>query len=182
MMHTFVPVLLTALAGYGFTAVTPQHEHAKPAERTTYGIPQSLEAEHQELHAELAAAMKLGGKTGAAAEEVERALAPHFAKEEEYALPPLGLLKPLAEGKVAPEMHETAMLAARLKTELPQMLQEHQAIVKTLEALSSAARAENKAEALRFADKLKLHAQNEEEVLYPAAILVGEYLTLKMRH
>jgi hypothetical protein len=28
-------------------------------------------------------------------------------------------------------------------------------------------------------EKLKLHAQTEEEVLYPAAILIGEYLKLK---
>lgn len=27
-----------------------------------------------------------------------------------------------------------------------------------------------------FAEKLKLHAQTEEEVLYPAAILLGEHL------
>jgi len=32
----------------------------------------------------------------------------------------------------------------------------------------------------RFAEKLMLHAQTEEEVLYPAAILVGEYLKVKL--
>jgi hypothetical protein len=34
-------------------------------------------------------------------------------------------------------------------------------------------------EIVHFAEKLKLHAKNEEEVLYPAAILVGEYLKLQ---
>ena len=38
---------------------------------------------------------------------------------------------------------------------------------------------EKKMEYVKFADKLILHAQNEEEVLYPASILVGEYLKLK---
>ena len=33
-----------------------------------------------------------------------------------------------------------------------------------------------------FAGNLKQHAQTEEEVLYPAAILVGEYLKLKSTH
>jgi hypothetical protein len=28
---------------------------------------------------------------------------------------------------------------------------------------------------------LMLHAQTEEEVLYPAAILIGEYLKLKLK-
>ena len=36
--------------------------------------PASLKHEHQELHADLVAATKAGGKTGVAAEEVARAL------------------------------------------------------------------------------------------------------------
>ena len=31
-----------------------------------------------------------------------------------------------------------------------------------------------------FTEKLMLHAQTEEEVLDPAAILIGEYLNLKL--
>lgn len=66
-------------------------------------IPQPLKVEHEELHAELVKATKAGGKTGEAAEEVARALHPHFEKEEEFALPPLGLLSSLIEGKVTSE-------------------------------------------------------------------------------
>ena len=40
----------------------------------------------------------------------------------------------------------------------------------------AAAQAENRPEFARFAEKLILHARTEEEVLYPAAILVGEWL------
>jgi hypothetical protein len=32
-----------------------------------------------------------------------------------------------------------------------------------------------------FAEKLTLHAQTEEEVLYPAALLVGRYVKLSLR-
>jgi len=35
-------------------------------------------------------------------------------------------------------------------------------------------------EYVEFAENLKLHAKTEEEVMYPAAILVGEYLKLKL--
>ncbi len=42
-------------------------------------------------------------------------------------------------------------------------------------------RKENKEEYVRVAEKLLLHAQTEEQVLYPAAILIGEYLKLKLR-
>ena len=138
--------------------------------------PQSLKAEHDELHAQLAQARDAGGATGEAAAKVARALHPHFLKEEEYALPPLGLLPALAEGKVLPEMEAAVAMAYRLKADLGHMLLEHKEIVDALEALKEAANSENNAAAAHFAEKLKLHAQTEEEVLYPAAILVGEYL------
>ena len=38
---------------------------------------------------------------------------------------------------------------------------------------------ENKIEFVQFAEKLKLHAKNEEQLLYPTAILIGKYLKLK---
>jgi hypothetical protein len=59
------------------------------------------------------------------------------------------------------------------------MLDEHASIVGALGALADAATRERKLEYAAFADELKLHAQTEEEVLYPAAILVGEYVKLR---
>ena len=57
------------------------------------------------------------------------------------------------------------------------MLQEHKAISRTLEKLSATAKLEGKPEHALFAEKLMMHARNEEEVLYPCRkILVGEYL------
>ena len=141
--------------------------------------PQSLKAEHDQLHAQLAQAIGAGGATGEAAARVAKALHPHFLKEEEYALPPLGLLPALAEGKVLPEMEAAVAMAHRLKADLGHMLQEHREIVVALEALKEAASSEGNAAAAHFAEKLMLHAQTEEEVLYPAAILVGEYLSWK---
>lgn len=179
-MYLLCCLVASALASSPY-AGAPQHEHASTA-ATAYPIPESLKVEHRELHEELAALVKSGGKTGEAAQAVERALAPHFTKEEEYALPPLGLLKPLADGKVSPDMHPVVEMAARLTSDLPQMLDEHKAIVKALDQLASAGRAERNDAALQFADKLTLHARNEEEVLYPAAILAGEYVKLKMQH
>lgn len=143
-------------------------------------VPQSLKTEHEELHAQLAKAIKSGGATGSAAEAVARLLHPHFVKEEEYALPPLGLLRQLADGKVTPEMKAVFKLTDKLKAELPEMLEEHKAVVAALTLLAEAARREGKTEHIHFAEKLRLHAQNEEEVLYPAAILVGEHLKLKL--
>ena len=144
-----------------------------------FTIPQSLKTEHEELHAELRKATKEMGQVGAAARSVAAVLHPHFLKEEEYALPPLGLLSSLAEGRVSTDMGIVLEMTNRLKNDLGQMLEEHKAIVAQLEVLTNAAKEARKYAYVRFAEKLVLHAQMEEEVLYPAAILIGEYLTLR---
>jgi hypothetical protein len=144
-----------------------------------FKIPQSLKAEHEELHAELAKATKAGGATGGTAQLVAKVLHPHFLKEEEYALPPLGLLPVLAGGKTSPDLKAAVNMTDHLKADLDHMHLEHKEIVEALKKLTEAARKEGKGEFVHFAEKLTLHAQTEEEVLYPASILVGEYLKLK---
>jgi hemerythrin superfamily protein len=144
-----------------------------------FTIPQSLRAEHEELHAELVKGTKESGMVGEAAEAVARVLHPHFLKEEEYALPPLGLLSTLAKGTATTDMEPALKMTNRLRDDLAQMLAEHKAIVAQLERLTDAARKERKTAYVRFSEKLVLHAQMEEEVLYPAAILIGEHLRLK---
>jgi hypothetical protein len=147
----------------------------------TFTIPNPLKLEHEELHAELVTATKAGGRVGEAANAVAKVLHEHFVKEEEFALPPLGLLAALARDKLDEDAKSVLSMTDRLKSELSEMLEEHKAIVAELENLMAAAKAEKKPEHARFAEKLMLHAQTEEEVLYPAAILVGEYLKLKLK-
>jgi hypothetical protein len=60
------------------------------------------------------------------------------------------------------------------------MLAEHARIVEALGRLSDAAVREGNRQVVRFAEKLKLHARTEEQVLYPAAIVLGDYLRLKL--
>ena len=152
-------------------------EHHK-ASASGLSIPRSLTVEHQELHEQLLKGTKEAGEVGKAAKVVAELLHPHFVKEEEYALPLLGLLVPAAKGNV-PKPHEAIVMAEKLKADLPHMLAEHRQIVAALDALEKAAEKADKPEYVHFADKLKLHAETEEQVLYPAAILVGEYLKLK---
>ncbi|HEX5514312.1 MAG TPA: hemerythrin domain-containing protein, partial [Gammaproteobacteria bacterium] len=136
-------------------------------------IPDSVRAEHREVHAALEQAVQAGGEVGKAARAVRDVLQPHFEREEEIALPPLGLLQPLASGATDPEMASILPMTDALKAELPQMLEEHKQIRAAVNRLQQAAEAENKPEQARFAEQLALHAQAEEEVYYPAAILVG---------
>jgi hypothetical protein len=139
-------------------------------------IPAPLKAEHDELHATLVEATRQPGATGEAARHVAQLLHPHFVKEEAFALPPLGLLGELASGSMTREMAEVLPLTQRLKAELGTMLREHLLIVEALEKLRAAAQRQHLPEYEAFADALILHARTEEQVLYPAAILVGEYV------
>ena len=143
-------------------------------------IPTSLSIEHRELHATLDAITRLPGTTGMAALRVAELMSDHFRSEEEFAMPPLGLLRPLAEDVGVPGSEPAAIaMSDRLKADWPKMLHEHKEIREALAVLAVEARVENRPEVLQFVGKLKLHAQQEEEILYPAAILVGEYLKLK---
>lgn len=148
---------------------------------TRFETPAPLRAEHQELHDQLVAATREAGPLGEAARELAHVLHPHFVNEEAFALPPLALLVPLARGERPDGMEDVLALTRRLKAEWPTMLAEHQQIGAALERLRAAARAAGRAEYVRFADALALHARTEEAVLYPAAILVGELVGSGMR-
>lgn len=143
--------------------------------------PSAPAKEHGELHAELSAATKRPGAVGEAARTVARLLHPHFVKEEEFALPPLGLLRVLASGQPTQDMLPITGMMDRLKAEMPAMLAEHRAIVAALKELEKAGLAQQDEQAVRLAGKIISHAEAEEEVMYPAAILVGEYIKAKLR-
>lgn len=157
-----------------------QHRHEAAAALPAFPVPSTLKAEHEELHEGLARAIESGGKTGVAAQRVESLLHPHFLKEEQLALPPLGALATLREGRVTEAMRPLVDLGNRLRAEYPAMLQEHEEIGTALGELAAAARDEGKMDVVAWADNLKAHARNEEEVLYPAAIVVGDYVKAKL--
>ncbi len=79
-----------------------------------FKIPKPITLEHDELHAKLVRAIREGGKIGYAAQVVAKILHPHFVKEEEYALPPLGLLTALAKGKITKESMFSVFPMARV--------------------------------------------------------------------
>jgi hypothetical protein len=61
---------------------------------------------------------------------------------------------------------------------MPRMLADHKAIRQATLDLETAARSEQNSVALAFAEKLKVHALTEEEVSYPAAMIVGDLVKL----
>ena len=153
-------------------------EHATHArESGVPAIPASMRAEHQEIDA---AATKASGRTGVAARALAKLLHPHFVREEQIALPPLGLLLPLSRGEATAGMRAILPLTDSLRAELPRMLEEHKAIRAATLKMGQAARREGNARVARLATQLAQHAKSEEEMFYPAAILVGDLVRAKV--
>jgi hypothetical protein len=89
---------VAALSDSVASAAESEPSKRDPERAMDIKIPASLQAEHGALHEELVALTNAGGKTGQAAQAVAEALHAHFEREEELAMPPLGLLPALAEG------------------------------------------------------------------------------------
>ena len=180
---------LAIAATIGLFAITPapspeapgtsiQHAHADA--QASLAIPHSLQTEHEEIHQALVDATRAPGRVGAAARELAAVLDPHFERENQIALPPLGLLAPLAAGETPAGLREALAMTDALRKELPRMLEEHAHIRAATEKLLAAARDEKSVVHERFAEALAAHAQTEEEILYPAAILVGDVIRARL--
>ena len=141
-------------------------------------IPKSIQMEHAAIHAALVEATKVQGSVGSAAKTMAADLNAHLEREEEMALPPLGLLAALANGVTVPDdqIAQAKAASASLSKELPQLLGEHARLLRDIEALRAAATNEKLVKYEQLADQLTLHIQTEEELLYPAAVLVGEII------
>ena len=161
--------------------LSAQHASAAEPAQGLLQIPSSVRAEHHEIHEALVTATKAPGEVGVAARALAAVLDPHFVREEQIALPPLGLLAPLARGERTRAMRAALPLTDSLRAELPRMMREHQAIHAATLHLEQVARAQGDAAAQRLAEQLVLHAQNEEQVMYPAALLVGDFVRAQVR-
>lgn len=178
---TMLRLAVAGLAGLWSSAVvaqasSPAQHHPPGSEHALLKTPQSLALEHRELHQTLERASREKGALGTAARELEKALSPHFRREEEIATPPLGLLPSLARGESTADMRSVLPLTQALERELPQMLSEHELIRAAVKRFRVAAEAAGRADYVRFSDGLAAHARQEEEILYPAAVLVGRYV------
>ena len=70
-------------------------------------------------------------------------------------------------------------ISQQFKQEYPTLLDEHKQIVAALGNLENTAMQENRQDVISFIADLKSHAMNEEQVTYPATIVIGELLELK---
>ena len=100
-------------------------------------------------------------------------------KKNNYQFQYLGALQPYVNGTLTEETRNQAIqISQQFKQEYPTMLEEHKQIVSALDNLENTAMQENRQDVISFIADLKSHAMNEEQVTYPATIIVGELLEL----
>lgn len=175
-----VGLLVLTLPASPHASGTPSQDGRAGAQTSLITIPRSLQTEHEEIHKALMEATRAPGRVGAAAKELAAVLDPHFERENQIALPPLGLLAPLAAGETPAGQQEALAMSDALRKELPRMLEEHKRIRAATEKLRAAARDEKAAVHEHLAEALASHARTEEEIMYPAAILVGDIIRARL--
>jgi hypothetical protein len=154
--------------------------HGNARAQSRPAIPQAVKDEHEEIQSALRLAMLKPGPVGKAAAELSAVLRPHFEREEQIALPPLGLLLPFANRELVHNMAAVLPLTDSLAAELQSMLAEHKAIAAAVERLQREARKVYDGVVIQFTNTLKQHALMEEQVMYPAAILVGDLVRTRL--
>lgn len=171
------------LVGLGVGVLSAYWVNARSEGQATMKIeiPSSVRHEHEHIHEALVAATSAPGEVGEAARELAEILHPHFVREEQIALPPLGVLEALARGEYASWMRDVLPMTDSLALELPEMLREHEGIGAAAKRLEQVARAAGVTEVEQLAKALQQHAKSEEEIFYPAAILAGEVVRARGR-
>ena len=138
--------------------------------------PVSILLGHRTLEREFARTLELGGLAGLVAGNTAKALDVHFREEERLLFPLISYIAALPGGAAIPEPEEISILSGRLEAAMPGLLEDHRVIRETLDDLAGAVRGADPGRLAAFAEMFHAHATTEEEIHFPAALLVGETL------
>ena len=142
-------------------------------------VPSSIKKTHEYLLAQIQKMTSYKDSSGRVAKKLEELMQHHFQEEEDLILPPLGLLPLLANGQIPEQSEDVILLSENVKSMLNHMSVEHQLINAYIKELIEASNKENLPEIIKFENEVIKHAISEEEVFFPASILIGEYLKLR---
>lgn len=143
-------------------------------------VPSSIKKEHEYLLAQIHKIILFQDSAGHAAIKLNDLMRHHFKEEEDFVLPPLGLLPLLASGKIPEQSNDIILLTDKSTAQLTHLSVEHQLIKAYMDELKQADTNGRHPEIIELEKELHKHATTEEEVFFPAAILIGEYLKLKV--
>jgi hypothetical protein len=142
------------------------------------GVPVSIKEQHDSLLFIITAIALNPDSTGKAAKKLKELLQHHFKEEEDFVLPALGVLPIIAAGKIPTESQQIILMVEKYKSNNVHLLAEHQMIIAYLRELVACAKME-KHDINFFTETLFNHAREEEQIYFPAAALVGEFLKCK---
>lgn len=140
------------------------------------GTPRSVQLQHEQIVSRLESIAKRGSPAGAAAAKAAAFLKAHYAKEEEYVLPPLGLLPNILKAPNPADLPRALAMAERTKAALNELLDDHERITGMMNDLIEAGNRERDEELVRLAARVAAQSLNDIEVNQPAVILIGEYI------
>ncbi len=175
MKHTLYAFLLVA----GISQCQKKEENYITQFPLKPGVPSAIKKEHTDLLAKIDKIVSYQDSTGIVARDLQEVMQHHFEEEEDFVLPPLSLLPLLASGDTYAQHRDILPLIRKFKAQLTHMNAEHQMIKAYMADLKQVGVKENHPEILEFEEELHNHAAIEEEIFFPAAILIGEYLNLK---
>ncbi|HET9487654.1 MAG TPA: hemerythrin domain-containing protein [Chryseosolibacter sp.] len=143
------------------------------------GVPSSIKAEHELLLRQMHHLTLFQDSTGIRATALSDLMKNHFQEEEDFVLPPLGLLPSLSVGHLPEAKDDIALLIEKFRSQSAHMSAEHQLIKAFFNELREAANEDGHPEVDALAEAVHKHAEVEEQVYYPTVILIGDYLKLR---
>jgi hypothetical protein len=147
------------------------------AQQAALQIPQSIRHEHQQIISRLESfAAGKDKETAAAAQKAATFLKGHYATEEQFVLPPLGLLPRIAKGEISKDMEPAVAMADRTKSALADFGNDHIKITSLMNDLIAVGKKKKDEDIVRLATRVAAQSLNDIEVNQPTAILIGDYL------
>ena len=150
------------------------------AQEASFAIPQSIRLQHDQIVSRLSSYSKHENPVGATASKASAAVNAHYAKEEAFVLPPLGLLPRIANGDISMDMEPAIAMASRTRAAMPELQDEHIRITSLMNELIEAGTKTHDDELVRLATRVAAQSLNHIEVLMPTTIMIGDYLRQRL--
>lgn len=173
-MRSITIALITSIMTLGFIS------SQGAAAQTSLQVPQSIRHQHEQIISRLTAFAKEKGRVGAAASKALVFLKDHYAKEQAFVLPPLGLLSRIAKGEVSKDMEPAIAMADRVRAALADFQKDHAQITSLMNELIEAGESSRNEELVRLATWIASQSLNDMEVVQPTVIIIGNYVREKL--
>jgi hypothetical protein len=144
-------------------------------------VPQSIRLQHEQIISRLDHFAQSRDKESAAvAQRAAAFLKEHYAKEEQFVLPPLGLLPRIMKGEVSKDMEPAVAMADRTRSALSDLENDHIKITSLMNELIAVGKKKKIDELVRLATRVAAQSLNDIEVNQPTTILIGDYLRQRL--